>query len=281
MNQNPTSKRCMLCRREQATEIGHIIPQFVYRYMIKTSPTGFMRGLDNPNCRMQDGRKYPFLCPTCEDKFSRDEKLFAQHFFHPVHEDLASTQPNHKIDYGAWLIRFCVSVSWRSLLDLIVIQHPGGILPHGDTPLSINALETWRQFLSGERNDISQFRQHMLILDEPTRMTGISNTKDLAIYFLRAVTHTTFHSSTDSYIFTKLCRIVIIGTIKDSVCGWKGTEVSVRDSSYNFDDKAVSGVLFRWLQEDILRMPSARENISPRQAAIIEAAVKKYYRRNI
>lgn len=240
-----------------------------------------MRGLDNPNLRMQDGRKYPFLCPTCEDKFSRDEKLFAQHFFHPIHTDLESTHPGQKLDYGTWLIRFCVSVSWRSLLDLIVVQHPGGILPHGDTPVAMNALENWRRFLAGEINDINHFRQHIVVLCEPTAMTGISNTHDLVIYFASAVTHTTFHSSTESYIFTKLGRIVIIGTIKDSVCGWKGTNISLDGSSYDFGDKEVSGVLFKWMQEDILRMPSARANISPRQTAVIEAAVKKYFRRNI
>lgn len=63
--------KCALCGNEAELELSHILPKFLFRYQKKSSPTGNIRSVVNPNRIVQDGEKLPFLCGGCEDLFSR------------------------------------------------------------------------------------------------------------------------------------------------------------------------------------------------------------------
>lgn len=271
------ANKCALCLDGHASERGHVIPRFVYRYLIKTSPTGFLRGTQRPNKRLQDGKTRRFLCPRCEDAISRWETEFSRHVFNPVHkQDLF--QKLQPFEYREWLHRFLVSVSWRSLYDLDTSNV--GAFPHGDDSAVEQALTVWQQYLLGLRADVGEFNQHIVFFDTPGSTRGIENSVDLAIYMNRAVTHTTFHSSSDSYVFTKLCRIVVVGTIKDTLRGWRGTAVSPLGGVFQFGDQVVSGVLFRWLQADIEGMRAGRQKISQKQHRVLDEAIRRALRPN-
>jgi hypothetical protein len=106
------SGECALCERTAPLQQSNIIPAFVFRWLKSSGPSGYIRNTLEPNKRVQDGVKRLLLCADCEERLSRDEKLFADKLFGPW---LAGYLP---ITYSEWLLRFCVSVSWRVLLEL-------------------------------------------------------------------------------------------------------------------------------------------------------------------
>lgn len=273
---------CALCRVGVPSESGHIIPHFVYRHMVKTSPTRFLRGSKNPNVRAQDGETLRFLCPACEDRLSRWEKVFAKQIFHPLH--LHQFVPGrvypsvNRFSVGDWMLRFCVSVSWRSLYYLMA-REPSRPLPHGQDGMAQAALETWRQFLIGERSSVDGFEQHMTIVGVPSETIGIANTADLQLYFERGTTHSTWHSSEEGYVFTKMCRVIVVGTLKDYRKDWKGTLVHPGSGVFSVEDQVLSGVFNAWIRADIAGLPETRRQVSPVQQQVIDAASKAYLAR--
>ena len=104
---------CALCQNGSRGEVSHIIPAFVYKYLKKSSATGYMRKPADPNRRIQDGFKYPLLCESCEDRFSIYEGAFASSIFHPYLKDKPLT-----ISYDQNCLKFAVSVLWRGLHHL-------------------------------------------------------------------------------------------------------------------------------------------------------------------
>jgi hypothetical protein len=101
---------CALCREKAELRQSHIVPAFVYRWLKETSVTGYLRAGQNPRRRVQDGLKRHLLCARCEARFSAWETAFATKIFHPYIAD-------HKLTarYGDWMLKFCVSLSWRAL----------------------------------------------------------------------------------------------------------------------------------------------------------------------
>lgn len=69
---------CRLCKQECELKDSHIVPKFFYNLIKKNSPTGRFRTTDNPNIPYQYGKKLPFLCGDCEEKFSKYETYFSQ-----------------------------------------------------------------------------------------------------------------------------------------------------------------------------------------------------------
>ena len=276
------SYTCALCRVGRVTERGHIIPHFVYRHMVKTSPTRFLRGSKNPNTRSQDGETLHFLCPVCEDLFSKWEKVFARNVFHPLHKHQNvrhGVYPSmNRFVFGDWLLRFCVSVSWRSLYFLMTRDNHR-VLPHGQDVDARAALEVWRQYLIGERNTVGDFEQHLTIVGIPSETIGIRNTPDLGLYFERATTNGTWHDSDEGYVFTKMCRVIIAGTMKDTRNDWKGTLVPAGSGLFSSCDQVLSGLFNSWLRSDLADLPLTRARVSEPQRKVIDDAIKQFFAR--
>ena len=98
---------CSFCAKNGELRDSHVLPAFVYRWLRKRSGTGHIRHTENPNRRVQDGLKLPWLCALCEAKFSQYETAFATKLFHPWNKGVV------RINYTDWLLKFCTSVSWR------------------------------------------------------------------------------------------------------------------------------------------------------------------------
>src|SRR5258706_11893804 len=135
---------CRLCRTE-GVELrhGHILPKFVWEWLKGTS-IGAIRSGEAPNVRVQDGHKEYLLCHDCEEMFSREEKIFAERLFVPVHEGVSISG----LVYGEWAARFAVSVSWRVLvfnMELGPIEH----FTAGQQEAVPAAERQWRAFLAG------------------------------------------------------------------------------------------------------------------------------------
>ena len=111
---------CRLCGQLGELQDGHILPAFVFKWLKETSGTGFIRFSQEPDRRVQDGHRRRWLCLSCERLLNAWETQFATNLFHPLNED-----GGRRVRYREWLLRFCVSVSWRSLSMLKDIEGLG------------------------------------------------------------------------------------------------------------------------------------------------------------
>ncbi len=216
--------KCAICKTAHTHENSHIIPKFVYRWLKRTSPTGYFRGTANPNARHQDGEKIKLLCPVCEDSFSKLETEFANRVFHPIHTD---GRTNHEFYYEEWFHRFAVSITWRTLYFLC--QKDGTEeIPFDQQGDFKAALETWRSYLNGERDELGRHVQHLIVMDSVVSSDVIENDFDLNLYIHRGIDFNTIHSPTESYIFAKLGLILICGVIVNGVSrrGLLGSELA-------------------------------------------------------
>ena len=72
---------CALCPSHEPLRESHIIPHFVFDWLLESSATGYMRLGIAPNVRVQDGAKQHLLCDDCEKRLSRWETEVAQALF--------------------------------------------------------------------------------------------------------------------------------------------------------------------------------------------------------
>jgi hypothetical protein len=106
----PNPPACALCEQQRILVESHIFPAFLFRWKKKTAATTYLRCNEDPKKRVQDGLKVPMLCAECEGLFNKFETDFCNHVFHPLVSGKTSSA-----SYGPWLLKFCVSVSWRIL----------------------------------------------------------------------------------------------------------------------------------------------------------------------
>ena len=76
--------QCALCHEEAPLHESHIIPRFAVKWLKESDLTRYLRRIDQPNLRSQDGMKPKLLCTNCEKKFSRWEKSVREEVFAPV-----------------------------------------------------------------------------------------------------------------------------------------------------------------------------------------------------
>ena len=264
---------CALCKKHPAIEQSHIVPAFVFRWLKESSPTGFLRFAKNPNKREQDGVKYELLCELCEDTFSEWETLFSNNVFRKVHHQENSSLA---FNYDNWLIKFCVSVSWRTLMHLVNKNKPDE-MPFGHGQKAIATLEHWRKYLLGEFNDLTTYRQHMLITDVTNSAQGIENNVELKVYIKRAVHYDAMSTPDECYIITKMCDVLICGTILDSNPEqWVGTTVQEDNGRYQPGYFQVSECVFKFFEMAVEEIRAGRKQLSKQQGArILDAFHKK------
>jgi hypothetical protein len=261
--------KCVLCDLEECLEDSHIVPAFVVRYLKKISITGHIRGSEQPNRRMTDGAKCKLLGPKCEDLFAQSERCFASQIFHPLH---VADLDRQSLYYGPWLAKFAVSMSWRSLWHCRH-RNPDCSLPHGHDALVQPTLDVWRDYLLGRRNNIGHHRQHMLFLGHPISLPGFLDPKELRLYFDRGIDYSTIHSPDEAYIITKLCRILIIGTLfTKKPSDWRRTQIHLSRGEYRPGDFQVPGCVFTFFKNAIDDVIASRKRVSTKQRQKIELA---------
>jgi hypothetical protein len=165
---------CRLYHREAELQNSHIYPSFVIDY-VKQTGSKFLRRVENPNKREQDGIKQYWLSREAEQLFSKREKWFAEKVFYPYLKD-GQTQ----FSYDENLYYFSLSFLWRVLL--LELEHP-----------TIKALpfyfilqevaEEWRLFLANNQY--------------PSNFSGVN------LFFSDHVTHHNFDAKGADYFFSR------------------------------------------------------------------------------
>jgi len=208
---------CRLCEASRELRDSHIIPKFVTRHLKETSATGYLRGAEDPNIRQQDSKRIPLLCDACEQLFSAWEREFKNQVF-----DAVKSSDFSQIEYGPWMMRFVVSVSWRVLVaaqDRLCHEHPrfDGV---------VNRVSgTWRAFLLGRMSKPGDTQHHVFVLGTPSEMNGRFHPR-LLHYLLRGVDATPACSQRQLWIYSKLLRVLLFSPLTPSrPAGWINTRI--------------------------------------------------------
>lgn len=216
-----TLQRCSLCLLDKELQVSHIIPAFAGRYLKDTSATGYLRDGLNPNIRRQDTAKQPLLCSDCEQIFSSFEREFSQKAFPVLQGD-----DYRELEYGPWLLKFAVSLSWR----ILIINHPEveKDVPHFKQPIQ-EALENWRLFLLGRRKQPGP-QHHLFVMGIPESIFPTSASKDLHPqtfnYLLRGIDATEFVTDKSVGVYAKMLRSIFYSPIVPlSATGWNNTRI--------------------------------------------------------
>ncbi|MEX0595655.1 MAG: hypothetical protein WD512_04070, partial [Candidatus Paceibacterota bacterium] len=216
---------CSLCEKPDVIlQKSHIIPKFIFKFIKKTGGSDFLRTAENPNKREQDGLKKYLLCWDCEQLLSNWETEFSNQLFYPYYKGETD------FDYKDWLIRFCVSISWRNLM-LSKLDNDLKHLSKKQLVTANFALKVWGDFLLGKKPNPGSFEQHLLLLDTVEEHTFKPEDvpPTLNRYLNRAVDLDIMASPNQAFIYTKLPLFLIVGIIDmKSSKKWVNTKVKLR-----------------------------------------------------
>lgn len=260
---------CKLCNEQRELHSSHIVPAFVFRWLKRTAPTPHLRSAMTPNRRVQDGETREWLCSACERLFSGWEKSFAERLFEPYAADSSC-----KVSYDAWLLKFCVSLSWRTLIfyrSLTDLEH----YSVEQLDAAEQAERAWREFLLGQAGHPGQFRQELLPLDIIESHRGdLVLSPNINQYLTRAIAMDVIAGKRSSYVMTKIGRFAIFGhLLVENPKGWKGTNVRVNGGWILPRDFDVPFAIGEYLNEKAVQFGTVLSQISPDQRKKLDASI--------
>lgn len=261
---------CRLCGNEGRLEESHIVPKFVYRWLRKSSASGYLRFTANPNKRVQDGTKYYLLCSECEDRLEKWETRFSKSVFYPYLQDFWFHG-----SYGDWLIKFSVSITWRALSYIRETQgieyFSEDLGAHADS-----ADQTWREFMLGEAPHPGKFEQHLVLLDAIESHTTPGLPATMNRYLLRATDIDAVTSRKQAFVYCKLPKMAFFGFIHmERPREWEGTKLHVKHGKFGQQDIVIPHSVYNYMKERAEKISGALSEISDRQNVLIEEAMMK------
>ncbi len=260
--------QCLLCAAESDLQLSHVLPAFVFRWMRESSGNGYIRNSSSLNKRVQDGLKRRWLCASCEAVLSESETRFASDLFYPYTEGKSS-----RIVYGDWMLRFCVSVSWR-VLKLHREEAPlTGYDPEAIERID-KALNVWKDFLLRRRPHPATFQQHLLPLGP---IESASEPGNLATNINRYVMRTTdmdlVRSPKTNFVYSKLGRFIILGFIReDHLNRWQGTKINVKTGVVEPRNYELPNQFLKYINSRARHITEQQSQLSERQRKKIDKA---------
>jgi hypothetical protein len=191
---------CALCGSAPPLCESHIIPRFVFEWLIGSSATGHIRLGTTPNLRVQDGLKQELLCPACEQRLSVWEASVAANVFRPYHGDTSRIIP-----YDVWMGRFAASIAWRVLFLFRAIGAVTNLSPK-QLVLADQALDVWREQIFERASNPGPFELHLLPLDLLTGASGLDLPSNINRYLARAIEIDVVSTSKTAFVYAKMCK---------------------------------------------------------------------------
>jgi hypothetical protein len=213
---------CKLCGKNREIRQSHIIPSFVGKWMKDTSPTGYLRQGVNPNVRKQDIPKEYLLCNDCEGYFSTFEGEFAKKVFYPyIYQELDEWSVAQgkitTIDYDDWLLKFIISVQWRSLITDRSDDYDSTVKVYEQFGTKISEyIKIWCDYLQGLRSDSGESRHYVIFLQNLASGSGTlpeGLNKRINTYLCRAIDTTLAFSKSNLFLYTKMGPIVLLSAL--------------------------------------------------------------------
>lgn len=262
---------CRLCREKKELAGSHIIPKMFYKHIKERSETGGIRLVSDPNKRLQDGLKLPFLCHDCEQLFSKYEKYFSDNFFQPTKNNSSEIKKYNTKDDN--LRYFILSVAWRCLK--YIYETDKEMLEQFTTEEKLkleSILEHWRDILYNENLKETRIIQMHLI---PTKELSIFKGSAEKVYNNVAMDFKTNDEKNTfkyAYEYIKVPYFILICTVWGGTSNMKqflvGKNILVKDSR-----------LPQWLNRLIIshlqKFESSKERLSEKSIESILKNVKK------
>lgn len=257
---------CRLCKETAELQDSHIIPGFVAKWLKETSATGYIRFGQFPNKRVQDSYKRYWLCQNCERRLNVWETNFANQIFYPLNED-----GGKRINYGPWLLKFCVSISWRTLLFMKEEKFIDDFTTKQIESVD-SALNTWADFLLDKIPHPKRFEQHFLPLDaiaEPSRLQLPAN---INRYILRTIDMDVVQNSTTLFTVCKMSKHFVFGFVDvQNPKQWVGTKVHANSGIVGQGKFVLPRQLADYLRTEAERFATVYSSISETQQSKINA----------
>lgn len=259
---------CRLCDEDSDLQESHVLPAFVYRWLKETSATGFIRFGREPNRRVQDGYKEYWLCRKCEQRFNVWETQFANRIFYPINEN-----DGVKVKYGDWLLKFCVSVSWRTLL---LMRENNWLEDFTDEQRKSaeKALATWATLLLDEVPHPGRFEQHLIVAGAEESPTLPDLPANINRYLLRTVDLDVVRSTSTTFVLSKMGRFFILGFIDVRYPRqWVGTKINANEGTINGAEYTVPRQFGEYLTEEAHKFAAVHAKISDAQRTKMDATM--------
>lgn len=258
---------CAFCAKDARLRNSHVLPAFLFRWLRKRSGTGHIRDTENINRRVQDGFKLPWLCEDCEGKFSRYETAFATKVFYPW------VDGNHSAQYADWMLKFCVSISWR-VLNFARGRSTEAKYTLEQQSLMDQAEARWRDFLNDEAPHPGPFEQHLLIFDEISETSICDLPTNINRFLMGGVTLDIVGSGRSLMTFAKMGRFMLFGIIQKGSGSWEGTKIRVRHGVLRPDRFTIPVGVLDLIREKAAHFSSAMERLSLQQRSKIDQHVQ-------
>ena len=209
---------CQLCKKQAALHQSHVISRFIVQDFKDYSTTGRLGDITTPNLPAQDGPKAYLMCSDCEQLIGQYESEFAARIYHPFVEDREVP-----ISYGPWLLKFCVSTSWRTLkwsqrTDPLIAG-----CRHLD-----RVEDTWRRFLLYEDTTLLEYPQHLFPV-KLARTTVNRSIVNLGVnkFIQSTIVSGIFELNTQEFVYVKIPYFYIVGIVRmdKSESSWAESEV--------------------------------------------------------
>ncbi len=253
---------CKLCNQYRDLKLSHIYPKFIIKWL-KDTGTGYLRGGQNLNVRVQDGLKTYLLCSECEDRFGKLEKYFAENIFYPVVNDGIAD-----FKYDSRLFKFVISILWRFFHHSMLEEEKGQF----SYEKILLAEKEWRDYLLCEDNPPRDFNKlHLLVgvdVVENKSASKIDIPDGIIHYMARYIDAGVTGNCMDCCIaFIKLPRffflIPIFGFSDNEMIN---TEISINEGIYRSNSAIIKDTTIGHLILDRAKQyQEAKKKISPNQ----------------
>jgi hypothetical protein len=221
--EQPTEE-CALCGCKTKLLDSHILPAFLFRWLKKTG--GPIRSAFDPNVRVQDGTTMKLLGKCCETRLNLHETPFSLNIFHPFIERKLTP-----IDYSNWLLKFCVSISWRVLLHAKLTDRLSKF-PEEDLARVNLALNHWKAFLLDEVENPGPYSQQLYPIIPIRHDAPRDAPESLNRYLLRHIEMGTCNTSHSAFTFAKMGPFVLVGHVRAPDNLWRETIVHVKGGQF-------------------------------------------------
>lgn len=258
------TQTCRLCLKTALLRGSHVLPAFVYRWFKVSSATGYIRTVERPNLRVQDGPVVPLLCDSCEQALAIAEKDFSERLFSPAANG-SEISPN----YGPWLARFAASVCWRGLLWAWESGRLARYEATNEADLRA-ASERWRTFLGTDGSSGVDPDVHFMPIWPVHGVIGQDVPPNFNRYLARSIQVEVATGGEHShFVYVKLGPIILLGFIRPAPAGtWEGTAISPTGGAFS-KLYSVPEALFGFMSDQATIVLDGQRSISSRQGTRI------------
>ncbi|WP_420557154.1 hypothetical protein [Roseovarius sp.] len=265
-------QKCILCRTDPPINNSHVIPKFVFKWMIATGGSKYLRYAGAPNKRVQDGIKVPLLCVSCERQIGDTENDFSQKIFLPsVNNNVIPKR------IGATQYRFICSLHFRTIAYLLKHTSDPDFYSSKQKRLILSTFMRMRHYLKGESYSVSPAKLYLL----PLGLGEIGNLAGLPTNWHRFIRRQTeidlFGSDSGKVLgsYVKFGPWVSVCLIENKGEPWTIGEIFPRSTKVLNRHGMLPNYLFDYLIERARNSQEAMGKISDRQNAIIDENFKK------